>query len=509
MKFKFDWILLFCILTATIIGIITLYTQDLYVEEPSYRWLKQLIFFVLCLIVYLIFYKMNYNTLGMYSIVIYFISIFLLILTLIPFIGSEIKGARSWIRFGPIGFQTSEFAKFASIILLAKYLELKEREMNQLYSLLIPSIIFLIPMLLIVIQPDLGGAIIFAPILLSMLFIGNADILHITSIVMFFSISLLVPLYIEYHNIILIDSVIKRLSSLEKFDFIPALNILKSQIWFYLEKIKIPLGNFSDSDIEYLNNILNNSVLFTELKQIAYSIRYEEGGFLLRLLDNDTLLLLLSIIFLSIAFILFLIRITQGTIYKNLRKYYIPLGVLGISILSAYSIHNTFSLKYHQVVRITAFINPDKFPKDLAYQIRASKAAIGSGEFWGKGITKAEMTTGLYPLVPEAFTDFIFTSWAERTGFLGSSILLIILSLIPIRGFYISYTAKDRFGSLLGAGISFLYLYHIIFNIGIEIGLMPVTGLPLSFVSYGGSHLLLCYACAGILQSIYSKKYIN
>jgi rod shape determining protein RodA len=508
MKLKFDWILFFCIISATVIGIITLYTQDLYVDSPSNRWQKQIIFFIIALIFFIFFYRLSYNTLEIYSLPLYVFSIFLLIITLIPFIGSEIKGARSWIRIGPIGFQTSELAKFSSIVILAKYLELKEREMNQLTSLIIPAIIYLIPMLLIVVQPDLGGSLIFAPILLSMLLIGGADILHITSIVMFFSISLLIPLYIEYHNIILIDNVIDRLLNLDKTDLIPAINILKSQIWVFLEKNKIP-ENLSSSDFEYLNNILQNSVLFTELKQVAFSVRYEEGGFLLKILDNDLLLLSVSILFLIISAILFIIRFTQGTIYKNLRKYYIPLGVLGISLLSAYTIHNTFSFKYHQVVRVTAFINPDKFPRDLAYQIRASKTAIGSGEFIGKGIVNAEMTTGINPLVPEAFTDFIFTSWAERTGFLGSTILIIILSLIPIRGLYISFSARDRFGSLLAAGISILFLFHIVLNIGIAIGLLPVTGLPLSFVSYGGSHLILCYSCAGILQNIYSKKFIN
>lgn len=119
------------------------------------------------------------------------------------------------------------------------------------------------------------------------------------------------------------------------------------------------------------------------------------------------------------------------------------------------------------------------------------------------------MTTGENPLVPEAFTDFIFSSWAERSGFLGSIILIIALVLIPLRGFVIAFNAKDRFGSFLALGISFTFLYHILFNLGIELGLMPVTGLPLSFVSYGGSHLIICMSLAGILQSIYSKRFIN
>ncbi|MFN3604620.1 MAG: rod shape-determining protein RodA [Leptonema sp. (in: bacteria)] len=508
MKQKFDWILFISILVSVSIGIIILYSQDVNLEDPSNRWLKQLTFFIIGLVFFYLFYKMNYNTLEIYFLPIYFIAIFLLILTLIPLIGSEIKGARSWIKIGGIGFQTSEFAKFATIVFIAKYLELKKKEMDQLKSLVIPSIIFLIPMVLIVVQPDLGGAIIFAPILLSMLFIGNADILHISSIILFLSISFLIPLYVEYHNIVLVEDVIERLGAMEKLNFIPALNILKFQIWKFLDTGKIP-KSIEGSDLEYLSNLIQNPILFSELKEIAFSVRYEKSNFLLKILDNDTLFLILSFILLSISIILLTIRRTQGNFYKDLRKYYIPLGVVGMSLLSAYVIHNTISLKYHQVVRVTAFINPDKFSKDLAYQIRASKVAVGSGSFLGKGIFKAEMTTGQNPLVPESFTDFIFSSWAERTGFLGSLILIIALILIPIRGFFIAIQAKDNFGRMLAAGISFLFLYHIVFNLGIELGLMPVTGLPLSFVSYGGSHLLLCMTSAGVLESIYSKRFIN
>ncbi|MCS7206138.1 MAG: FtsW/RodA/SpoVE family cell cycle protein [Leptospiraceae bacterium] len=508
MRYKFDWVLFLSAFLATIIGIITLYTQENFVEDPPNRWLKQTFFLAFVLIVFFVFFRVHYQTLGNYSIGIYLVAIFLLLITLVPFIGAEIKGARSWIRLGFINFQTSEFAKLASILLLAKFLEIKEKEMGQLSSLLLASLIFLLPILLILVQPDLGGAMILAPILLSMLFVGGADILHITSIILFFGISLLIPLFIEYHNIILVDSLIERLYAIDKVQFIPAVNILKFQIWKFLETSKIP-KEVQSIDLEYLNNLTNNVVLFTELKEIAYSVRYEKGGFLIKIFDNDTLLLIVSILLLVIAGILFFIRLTQGIVYHYLRKYYIPLGVIGISLLSAYLIHNSFSFKYHQVVRVTAFLNPDKFPRDLAYQIRASKVAIGSGQLFGKGLQSAEMTTGKNPIVPESFTDFIFASWAERTGFLGSIILLILLSLVVIRGFYIAISARDRFGSLLASGITFLYLYHIVFNIGIEIGLMPVTGLPLSFVSYGGSHLLICYIGLGILQSIYSRKYIN
>lgn len=334
MKQKFDWILFISIIIAVSIGILTLYSQEIHSEVPSYRWFKQTIFFILGLVIFYILYKSNYNTLEMYFLPIYVLSIVLLILTLIPFIGSEVKGARSWIKIGGIGFQTSEFAKLASIIFLAKYLEFKEKEMDQLQSLFLPALIFLIPMILIVVQPDLGGTVIFAPILLSMLFVSGADILHLSSIIIFFGVSLLIPLYIEYHNIVLVEDVIERLGAMEKTNFIPAFNILKFQIWKFLETGKIPKF-IEGSDLEYLMNLINNPRLFAELKEIAFSIRYEKSGLLLKVLDNDPFVLIFSSILLTIALILFIIRLTQGIIYKFLRKYYIPLGVLGLSIISA------------------------------------------------------------------------------------------------------------------------------------------------------------------------------
>ncbi len=508
MQSRFDWILFITTLICILIGILNLYFQDWNIDEPSNKWMKQLFFLFIGLIVFLIFYKINYQTLGIYSIHIFLFSIFLLMITLIPFIGSEIKGARSWIRIGPIGYQTSELAIFALIIILAKYLELKQNDIQILNSLFIPFVITLLIMVLIIVQPDLGGAVFLAPLLLTMLFIGGADTLHISSIIIFFTISLSIPIYREYNNIILIQDLSSYLESIDKLDYIPAINILKNQTWKFLFEEYIP-KNISGDDLNYLLNILNNKNLFIEFKELALTLRYEQGGLFLKLMDNDLTLLVTSIILILIALILFIIRISQGISYKYLRKYYTPIGVLGISILSAFTIQKTINLKYHQIVRVTAFLNPEKFPRDLAYQIRVSKSAVGSGQFLGKGFTKGELTTGNSPIVPEASTDFVFSSWAERTGFIGSILLLVLLMVIPIRGFYISLYAKDRFGMLLAAGISTSLAYHIILNIGIEIGLLPVTGLPLTFISYGGSHLITNLAMLGTLENIYSKRFAN
>ncbi|MDH5655575.1 MAG: FtsW/RodA/SpoVE family cell cycle protein [Spirochaetia bacterium] len=506
-KDKIDYPLMLAVLFVIFAGIFTLYTQEYLIEEGEGRWYKQAFFFLFGLILMLVLYRVNLSMISDYAILFYALSIFLLLITLIPFIGSEIKGARSWIRFGPVGLQTSELAKFAMIILLARYLEVKEKEIDRIPSLVLAFFIGLVPMLLIVVQPDFGGAFSIAPILITLLFVAGADFYHLGSVIVFFSVSLSIPLYIEYHRITLVEPLTDYLTELGKTGLLPAVRILRNDIWKFVDDGSIP-ENIDGSDRDYILNILNSD-LFDSLKEAADAVKSEFGGFLLILLDNEILLVVIASLLVIVAASLFVIRFTQGRSMSHLRKYYIPFGVLGLSLFAALTVHLTFSFKYHQIVRVTAFVSPEKFPRDLAYQIRASKAAIGSGEITGQGFFRGDMTMGERPLVPEAYTDFIFTSWAERTGFLGTLLLLIAIMYIPLRSLQISLGARDRFASLLGSGIAFMYLYHIIINTGITLGLLPVTGLPLSFMSYGGSHLVVCLAGIGIIMNIYRRRFAN
>ena len=506
---RIDFLLLGSVILVVIAGIFTLYSQEHILEGGGdSRWFRQFIFFLIALPLCLVVRRANYQLLGDYAAPFYILSLFLLLVTLVPFIGSSIKGARSWIRMGVFGIQTSEIAKLACIIVLAKYLELKEKDSERIPTLIIAFVITLLPMLLVVIQPDFGGAFSFAPVLLIMLFVAGADIYHIGSVLIFFGVSLSIPLYIEYNKITLVEPLRAHLSELGKTNLLPAVNILKTDIWNYIDDSTIPFG-LAAQDKEYLTSLLGNVKFFSSLKEAAMTVRYEGGGFMLRIFDNEVLLIVVGALLSLVAATLFIIRFAQGTSMAHLRKFYIPLGVLGISLLSAAAVHLTFSFRYYQVVRITAFINPDKFPRDEAYHIRASKAAIGSGELFGRGLFKGDMTMGERPLVPEAYTDFIFTSWSERTGFLGSLIIVLLLVSIPLRGLQISFEARDRFGALLAAGISAMFFYHIVFNAGIALGLFPVTGLPMSFMSYGGSHLFICLISVGILMSIHRRRFAN
>ncbi|MCB1324744.1 MAG: rod shape-determining protein RodA [Spirochaetales bacterium] len=507
-RLRIDILLVACILFVVLAGIFTLYTQESVTDDSSGKWIKQAVFFAIGLIMMFAIRKLNYNLLASYALPIYAFGIFLLLITLIPGIGTRVKGAQSWIRFGEYGFQTSEVAKLATIILLARYLELKERELDRIPSLLIPFGIAVLPMILIVVQPDFGGAFSFAPVLMSMLFIAGADVYHIGSVLVFFGVSFSIPLYLEYYKITLVTPLLEHLAELQKTDLIPAVRILQYDIWKFLDGGIIP-DTVSETDLPYLRNVLGNENLIESLRDAAEAVRYESGGFILLVLQNINLLLILGLLLALVALALFVVRVTQGTSMEHLRRYYIPVGVLGISLLAAVTVYTFVPFRPHQVARVTAFVNPDQFPRDLAYQIRASKAAIGSGQLTGRGFFEGDMTMGHVPLVPESSTDFIFTSWSERTGFLGSVFLLLALFAIPLRGLLISFEARDRFGSLLAAGITFLLFYHMALNTGIALGLLPVTGLPLSFMSYGGSHLLTCMMAAGILLSIYRRRFAN
>ncbi len=162
-------------------------------------------------------------------------------------------------------------------------------------------------------------------------------------------------------------------------------------------------------------------------------------------------------------------------------------------------------LKGYQLMRLVVFLNPQVDPRGAGWNIIQSVTAVGSGGITGKGFL--EGTQSHYRFLPQQSTDFIFSIFAEESGFFGSLVLFFLFSLIIIRGLYIVFTAKDRFGALISAGIVGMISFHIIENIGMAIGIMPITGIPLLFLSYGGSSLWTAFISIGIMLSIHQKRY--
>jgi len=180
------------------------------------------------------------------------------------------------------------------------------------------------------------------------------------------------------------------------------------------------------------------------------------------------------------------------------------LYVGGVAAAAAYVFTSDHMLKPFQRARLVVFLDPKVDPQGVGYNLNQSKIAVGSGEWFGKGLFHGTQTQLAF--VPENSRDFIFTALGEEAGFLGA-LLLIALYVVTI-GFALRavFAAKDRFGVLLAVGLVTLLAFHVVVNVGMTIGIMPITGIPLPFMSYGGSALMTDYIAVGILLNIVLQK---
>lgn len=166
-----------------------------------------------------------------------------------------------------------------------------------------------------------------------------------------------------------------------------------------------------------------------------------------------------------------------------------------------------FFLQDYQKSRLLTLFNPELDPLGAGYHSIQSKIAIGSGGFWGKGLLAG--TQSRLNFLPEKHTDFIFSVFAEETGFLGVVVLLSLFLFIILKGLNIAFRAGDRFGFFLALGLISSITFYIIFNVGMTIGLFPITGIPLPLLSYGGSSLITNFFAIGLLLNIEMRRAIH
>ena len=157
-------------------------------------------------------------------------------------------------------------------------------------------------------------------------------------------------------------------------------------------------------------------------------------------------------------------------------------------------------LKEYQKDRLTLFVHPEKDPLGGGYHLIQSRIAIGSGEIWGKGLYHGTQTQ--LNFVPEQHTDFIFSAVGEEFGFIGGVCILLVFWLICFRLVYIAFTAKENLGSLIAIGVLSMIFFQVVINIGMTVGLAPITGIPLPWMSYGGSSLLTNFLAIGVVESV-------
>lgn len=234
----------------------------------------------------------------------------------------------------------------------------------------------------------------------------------------------------------------------------------------------------------FQNKLSFKSVLLFAIIPLALLIKQPDLG---------TAILLLSL-FISLS------------VSKGLSRKIITI-VLIIGLISVPFLGNIFweGLKDYQKNRLIAFMDPEVDPAGIGYHISQSKISIGSGGFLGKGYLKG--TQGPLRFLPEKHTDFIFSVFAEEWGFMGSFMLLLIYFTLFLRGLDTAVRAKDEFGRLTAIGITSMFFVYFCVNIGMTLGIMPVVGVPLPFVSYGGTALLSNFIAAGVLINIRTRRF--
>jgi rod shape determining protein RodA len=355
----------------------------------SQEYGKQFMWICISVLLILIILMLDAKFFSTFAYFIYVFAIGFLILTL--FIGTEVHGSRSWIYFSEtLRFQPLELAKFATNLVLAKFLgDISIRIQDRATRLKAVAFI-VVPAILILLQNETGSMLVFA----SFIFVlyreglsGNILILGFAVIVLF---------------------------------------------------------------------------IFTLL--------------------IDKLIIVAFITLAAIGFF-FLIRRSRKNILQFLLIYGITVGFI-FSVNAVYE----HALQPHQKKRIDVFLGKVTDVKDKGYNVNQSKIAIGSGGFFGKGFLNGTQTK--FKFVPEQNTDFIFCTIGEEWGFFGSSIVVIMYVLFLMRVLFVAERQRSSFSRIYGYGLASIIFFHVLINIGMTIGLAPVVGIPLPFISYGGSSLL-------------------
>jgi rod shape determining protein RodA len=204
-----------------------------------------------------------------------------------------------------------------------------------------------------------------------------------------------------------------------------------------------------------------------------------------------------GMVYMIIALTLLLVA---GTPWRQLVSL-LALAVVSLTLVLAVApLAGVHVLKPYQVARLTAFLHPSANPQKEGYQQEESKIAIGSGQKTGRGTNATQIPNGF---VPESHTDFIFAAVGERYGFVGAALVLSLYALLIWRALRVLLMAKDLFGSLVAGGVAAMLMFQVFVNVGMTIGIMPITGVTLPLMSYGGSSVISTLLAVGLLQSIY------
>ena len=401
-----DPALFLAVLLMTAFGVAMVYSAGvLNIPSPVTEgaWIRQARWAAIALVCFTLIRRIGPRWFEWVAVPAYVVSVLLLVITLIVGTGSgTAAGVRSFLDLGFIRFQPSEFAKLATILALAKYLGTRPEDPATLRALVAPAAIVGVPLVLVILQPDLGTALAFVGILFAALFWAGTPI------------GLMALLLTPGIGLVL------------SFD---------TRIW---------------------------AAFFVVLVGALYLYRY-------RLFLVESLSVVLA-------------NLVAGTISTPLWN----------------------SLAEYQQNRILVYLDPSVDPRGAGYHVIQSMVAIGSGGPTGKGFTAG--TQKRFDFLPEHNTDFIFSVIGEELGYLGTILTLLLFALILYRLVKMAEGEADPFAGLVIFGIFGAWLVHIFVNIGMTVGMVPVTGIPLPFVSYGGTFLLMSWVAVAVAARLAGEE---
>lgn len=260
--------------------------------------------------------------------------------------------------------------------------------------------------------------------------------------------------------------------------------------------IKIAGFQFQPSELAKLLVIITLGVFLTQAQE---RIKEPKIVFLSFLLVAVPAALILHQPDLGTALVIFAIWYGMILMAGARWQHLVIIPLIGILAFTGY--WHSGKMRTYQKNRLISFIHPEADPKETGYHVLQARIAIGSGGMWGKGLLKSTQVHGGY--IPEKQTDFIFTDVGEELGFVGSVAVILLYALLLLRGvLIISASHEDPLGKLIASGIVTMFAFHIIINIGMNLGILPVVGVPLVLVSYGGTSIVVTLLSIGLLQSI-------
>jgi rod shape determining protein RodA len=373
--------------------------------------------------------------------ILYGLSILLMIATLI--FGREINGNKSWLYVGPIGLQPVEFMKLATALMLAKIMSPHSFRLQHFSDFMKALMVVAVPMALTFLQHDTGSALVFTAFIIVFYRAGLKPWIIMTCIFLIF-LFILSLLLTEEATLILLGGLVLAI--------------------FMVTTRKFKLGFIGVAIIAAITCTLHYFLLLFDAEFELY---------------ESLLIAYASILPFAIIYAL----------WNKLQYVLLLVGLFVLSVGLSFSVDYIFDnvLKEHQRNRINDTLGIVSDLKGAGYNVYQSKVAIGSGGFLGKGFLEGTQTK--FNFIPEQSTDFIFCTIGEEWGFIGSLVVVGLYLLLLTRILNIAERQKKLFAKLCGYGVAAILFFHMGVNIGMTIGIMPVVGIPLPFVSYGGSSL--------------------